>query len=179
MMMGMLAAGGMPILTDHHRTADAHNPTGYFEFEPVKELASSPPQWLENAQGHAVKIVSFLLTWLPETHDYRVIFMRRELREVVASQHDMLVARRGSPPPDDLEHAVDVHARHLEDVARFIAARPCFTLLDVEHRATIADPATEAARIAAFLQRPLDVAAMAKMVDTALYRHRDREDVRR
>ena len=96
MAMKMLAAGGMPILTDGVRTADESNPKGYYELEAVKELhKQADMRWLFDARGKAVKIVSFLLTWLPETHDYKVIFMQRDLREVMASETTML-QKRGS-----------------------------------------------------------------------------------
>ena len=168
MMMRMLAAGGVPILTDDRRAPDANNPLGYFEFEPVKDLASgAEPRWLDQARGKAVKIVSFLLTWLPETHEYQVIFMRRGLREMTASQRDML----GEPgEPGRLER---VYADHLEEVDRFLARRTCFSTLEVEHGHVIAHPEDEARRIAAFLGRPLDVSAMASAVDPRLYRHKD------
>ncbi len=35
LMMQMLAAGGLPALTDGARAADADNPRGYLEFERV------------------------------------------------------------------------------------------------------------------------------------------------
>jgi hypothetical protein len=38
-MMQMLSAGGMPVLSDGQRSADANNPRGYYELEPVKSLA--------------------------------------------------------------------------------------------------------------------------------------------
>ena len=97
MAMKMLAAGGMPVLTDGVRTADESNPKGYYELEAVKELhKQSDTSWLEDARGKAVKVVSFLLTWLPETYDYKVIFMQRDVREVIASETTMLL-QRGQP----------------------------------------------------------------------------------
>src|SRR5213593_4363024 len=97
MAMKMLEAGGMPILADGIRTPDISNPKGYYEFEPVKGLdKGGDVAWLAEARGKAVKIISFLLTWLPEHYDYRVIFMQRDLREVLASQNAML-AHRGEP----------------------------------------------------------------------------------
>ncbi len=96
MMMQMLQAGGLEILTDAVRTPDGSNPKGYFEFEAVKDLDKGPPPaWLTGARGKAVKIVSSLVRWLPESHDYQVIFMRRNLDEVILSQNKML-ADRGS-----------------------------------------------------------------------------------
>src|SRR4029453_16905754 len=80
MAMKMLEAGGVPILTDGIRTADISNPKGYYEYEPVKELDKGRvPAWLPEARGKAVKIISFLLTFLPENYDYQVIFMERDL----------------------------------------------------------------------------------------------------
>jgi hypothetical protein len=172
MMMRMLAAGGVPVLSDDARPPDAANPAGYFEFAPVKELASGgAPAWLEGARGKAVKIVSFLLTWLPESHDYRVIFMRRDLGEVVASQQAMLAAR-GESVDENGDRLAGVYADHLERIARFLAGRPCFSVLDIEYRSVIDRPADAARRVAAFLERDLDATAMAAAVDASLYRHR-------
>src|ERR1700730_12387191 len=86
MAMKMLDAGGMPTLTDGIRAADESNPKGYYEFERVKELDKNGDiAWLSDARGNAVKIISFLLTFLPESFDYQVIFMDRDLDEVLAS----------------------------------------------------------------------------------------------
>src|SRR4026209_2745330 len=80
MMMQMLQAGGLEILTDAVRTPDGSNPKGYFEFEAVKDLdKGQAPAWLAGARGKAVKIVSSLVRWLPESNDYQVIFMQRNL----------------------------------------------------------------------------------------------------
>ncbi len=91
MLMNMLLDGGVPLLTDGIRNADHGNSRGYFEYEPVKALEKHGDlSWLPRARGKAVKIISFLLTWLPERYDYRVIFMQRDLDEIIASQNRML-----------------------------------------------------------------------------------------
>ncbi len=102
MMMQMLAAEGLPPLTDGVRTADESNPEGYFELEAVKHLDKAPSSeadalaWLANARGKAVKILTPLLQYLPETHNYRVILMLRPLDEVVTvAEHDARARRRG------------------------------------------------------------------------------------
>ncbi len=107
MTMKMLEAGGVPIVTDGKRTADESNPKGYFEFEPVMRLHEDPDKrWLVEARGKAVKIISFLLASLPETHNYKVIFMHRDLYEVMASQSKML-EQRGAPKGAE----ADAHVR--------------------------------------------------------------------
>src|SRR6185312_6287356 len=101
LMMQMLAAGGIPPLSDGLRSADPDNPRGYFEYEPVKRTKQDDT-WTDAAPGKAAKVVYALLKDLPTRHDYRVIWMRRPLDEVIASQRAMLarVGREGARIPD-------------------------------------------------------------------------------
>jgi hypothetical protein len=179
MAMRMLEAGGMALVADGLRAADDDNPRGYFEFEPVKHLhthshAEADLAWLASARGKAVKIVSFLLTWLPETYDYRVVFMHRDLTEVVASQETMLVRRGESASGSSKREAetITIYEEHLAQVERFLARRACFTTLGVDYAAVLANPRDEAARIGEFLGGRLDVAAMAAAVEPTLRRQR-------
>ena len=172
MMMRMLADGGVPVLTDHVRTADESNPGGYFELERVKTLATgNDVQWLADARGKAVKIVSPLLAHLPESYDYRVVFMRRDLNEVIASQNAMLDARQ--QPRGAQDDRMRAHyEEHLQQVERLLARRAALSTLMVHYDRVLANPRGEAARIAAFLRRRLDVSRMAAVADPALHRQR-------
>jgi len=176
MAMRMLQAGGLPLLTDGVRRPDGSNVGGYFELEAVKGLDKPGDQaWLRDAHGRAVKVISWLLTWLPETYDYRVIYMYRDLDEVVASQNAMLLSRGEPGVPgviDDPETMRRIYADHIDQVQRFLARRPCFTTLAVQHRDVLERPDAESRRIAAFLERPLDVVRMAAAVDPRQYRSR-------
>jgi hypothetical protein len=173
MAMRMLLAGGVPILTDGQRAADVNNPEGYFEFEPVKGLDKGGEQsWLLEARGKAVKIVSWLLTWLPESYEYQVVFMERDLDEVIASQTKMLRDRGEEGAASDAETLKATYAAHLEQVHRFLDRRRCFSTLRVGYRDAIAQPAREAERLATFVGQRLDVDRMAAAVDPGLYRNR-------
>ena len=189
MAMKMLEAGGVPILTDGVRTADISNPKGYYEYEPVKELdKGGSPAWLPGARGKAVKIISFLLTWLPETYDYHVIFMQRDLEEAIASQNEMLARHGETGEKNAVEknaverNAVDGHdepvrrayEEHLQSVARFLAKRSCFSTLTLQYHEVVERPRDAALRIRDFLGLPLDVDRMAAVADPALYRNRHR-----
>lgn len=175
MAMKMLDAGGMPTLTDGLRTADVSNPKGYYEFEPVKELErNGNPAWLPEARGKAVKIISFLLTWLPERYDYRVVFMQRDLGEAIVSQNTMLAHRGESAGADD-ERTRQAYREHLEQVFRFMANRRCFSTLVVNYRDVLEQPKAQAVRINEFLGNALDVERMAAVADPALYRSRRAE----
>jgi hypothetical protein len=173
MAMRMLEAGGVAILSDGVRRADDDNPLGYYELEAVKDLdKNGDTSWLDDAGGKAVKIISLLLTWLPETHDYRVLFMRRDLGEVVASQQKMLAARGEAPASDDTQRTQELYERHLAEITRFLGRRKCFSTLLVEHRRVLDQPQDEALRISRFLDQELNVAAMAAAVDPRLHRNR-------
>lgn len=173
MAMGMLQAGGLRLVTDSTRKPDESNPNGYFEFERVQQLAVAPDSsWLSDARGKAIKIVSSLLPYLPQTYQYRVIFMHRNLREIVASQNRM-IARRGTDAGDATdERLVQLFEQHLEDVKRVLAERPCFTTLDVEYRSAVSNAGEEARRISEFLGGTLNTEQMSRTVDSALYRNR-------
>ncbi len=172
MMMAMLEAGGIAPLTDHQRQPDQDNPRGYYEFERVKKLPEGDVAWLPQAVGRAVKVISALLPHLPADYAYRVIFMRRNLQEVLASQRQMLSARgRPADPSDDAQMAV-LFERHLQQTERWLAAQPHMRVLYVSYNALLAQPSDEIARINAFLGGGLDTLAMQRVVDQSLYRQR-------
>jgi hypothetical protein len=173
MAMKMLEAGGMQVVTDGARKADEQNPNGYYELEAVKGLdKDGDASWLLDARGKAVKVVSHLLTWLPEIYDYRVIFMERSLDEIIASQNKMLDERGHAVDARDADRAKAAFERHLDQTMRFLAHRPCFRTRTVNYTQAVQDPHAAAERIAAFLGDKLDVAAMAAVADQALYRNR-------
>lgn len=173
MMMRMLSAGGMPIVADATRAADEDNPLGYFEDPRVERLNADPDtRWLRDARGRAIKIISFLLTYLPATHNYRVIFMNRDMSEVIASQNSML-ARRGQAVDPARDDAVRrAWEEHLQKIRTFLTRAPGFEVLDVDYNAILTDPAPQAARVRRFLGGRLDEGRMVAAVDRQLYRHR-------
>lgn len=172
LMMQMLAAGGVPPITDHRRAADESNPRGYFEFEAVKQLRTDR-SWVEQARGHAVKVIHLLLRELPVEGDlrYRVIFMRRPIEEVLASQRAML-QRQGKKPGDDAVLAKAFQSQ-LTQVEQWLATQPAFDVFYVEHHALFENPAPVLAGINDFLGGDLDTAAMGAAIEPALYRQRE------
>lgn len=171
LMMQMLEAGGVPPLADFQRVADDDNPKGYYEFERVKKLPDGDTQWLPQAQGRAVKIITALLTHLPPGYTYRVLLMRRRMEEVLASQRRMLVHRQETSQIDDA-HLADLYRRHLAQVEQWMHAQPHVTYLPVDYNALLADPAALLPRIDRFLGGGLDQDRMAAVIDPALYRQR-------
>ncbi|WP_428386410.1 sulfotransferase [Mucisphaera sp.] len=179
MLMQMIAAAGIPPLTDNQRTQDEDNPRGYYELEAVKALRSpnADRTWLSNAPGRVVKVIHLLLEALPTNHHYRIVFIHRDLDEVLASQAKML-ERSGKTgaalQPDRLK---TVYQSQLDKTLAAIAARPEMSLLEVHHTDLLTNPDTPARQIADFLQplrpdHPLDTAAMTAAIDPTLHRNK-------
>jgi hypothetical protein len=172
MIMKMLEAGGLGVMTDGLRTADEDNPKGYYEVERVKDLAREADKgWLGEARGKAVKVISYLLKSLPPTFNYKVVFIRRDLEEVLASQRKML-ARRGETEQTAPERMRALFEDDLWRAGYQLKRRPEFESIELHYSAVLARPLEEARRLADFLGGGLDAEAMAAAVDPQLYRNR-------
>jgi len=171
MMMRMIVAGGIPALADDHRAPDQDNPLGYYEFAAAK-ATQSDSTWLALAKGKVVKLVHVLLPSLPKTHSYRVVMLHRNLDEVVASQHKMLIrsGREGAQLPDAT--LKNLFAAQMETTRKWLEQQPNFRRLDVHYDRVISDPIGEATRIANFLGIADAAPQMAAAVDQSLYRNR-------
>ena len=150
MMMKMLAEGGLQVLTDELRRPDSDNPNGYFEFETVKQMSGGNVEWLAEAGGKVIKVISALLEYLPPNYSYKVIFLERDLQEILASQRKMLVNRHEEAAIDDAEIAVQLQ-KHLSVVKPWLVRQPNMEVIYVNYNALIADPAPFCARIVTFL----------------------------
>lgn len=177
MMMRMLEAGGLPPLIDNIRIANEDNPAGYYEFEPVKRTKQDP-SWLTQAPGHAVKMVYRLLYDLPGTCHYRVLMMRRETSEVLASQRTMLKREDLDDHVAD-EQMAALFKMELARVDKWLAQQPNFSVMDVDYNRIVLETAPVAAEIEAFLNVGLDLQEMCNVIDMSLYRNRRETSVTR
>ncbi len=172
MMMKMLEATALPIMTDHERSADEDNPKGYFEYERVKDLhAETDKSWVREARGRVLKVISHLLQNLPDENFYRVILMRRDFDEIIASQNKMLDRRGEANPIADAE-AKEAYIRHLVDVRFMVRKRPNFEMIEVHFAAALETPQAFVTGVNAFLGGALDTDEMISVVDPELYRNR-------
>lgn len=171
MMMKMLEAADIPIVQDGIRTANVDNPKGYYEFERVKQLPKGDSAWLADASGKAVKIISALLKHLPANYEYKVLFMRREIDEVLASQSKMLVHRAEEKKTDDAQLKI-LYSKHLREVEVWMRQQPNVSFHNVRYNELVKSPQTQLPSIVQFLDRKLDIDAMMGVVDKSLYRNR-------
>lgn len=167
MMMQMLNAGGMELLTDDKRIADENNPKGYYELEEVKSLTKDN-SFIENAKGKAVKVISHLLQFLPNDYEYRVIFMERDMNEILQSQQKML-GKKEKVYPAAIANAFK---KELEKIDVLVNKEPNIKLMKVNYRNIIEKPGENIEKINEFLNNVLDTDKMIAEVEPDLYRNK-------
>ena len=172
LMMKMLDAAGLPLMIDSIREADDDNPKGYFELEEAKQLKDGHTGWLSEAKGKAVKIVAPLLRFISDEFDYKILFMRRAMTEILASQKQMLI-RRGKDPnavPDEM--MAKVFEKQMEEVLEWMKGQANISFLEIAYSGLIENAAPLIEDIRTFLDLALDQEKMAQVVDSSLYRQR-------
>jgi hypothetical protein len=169
LMMQMLDYGGVEVVTDNIRTSDTDNPRGYYEFEIVKKIKRDI-SWLPATRGKAFKMISQLLYDLPPGERYRVVFMERDMDEILRSQEKMLerLGRKGAPP-DQIKGS---YALHLEKLRDWLREQKNIEVLYVSYNDLVDKSEEQAERVSAFLGSKANVAGMVKAVDPSLYRNR-------
>ncbi len=173
LLMQMLAAGGMGVVSDGVRSPDASNRRGYLEHERVKRLARDPEAagWLQRcASGRALKVIHALAPALPVAADleYRVVMLRRDFAEVVASQARMLAAAGEPPDPIPDERLAEVLRAQWEETVAALRARADCAVHVVGFERLLDEPAAVARELCDWLGAGLDQAAMAAVVDAEL-----------
>lgn len=160
------------MLTDGVRRADEDNPGGYYEFEAVKQI-DRDHSWLERAVGKAVKMVYRLLYDLVDDYDYKIVFMQRNLDEVLRSQQTML-RRHGveeeGPSDDQMKGFFE---RQLREVDGYLRARRNYAVQYVSYNELLKSPEAALGDVNRFLGGALDVHAMSDVIDGNLYRNRE------
>jgi len=172
MVMQMLKAGGASLLIDNVRRADKDNPQGYYELEKVKEIKKNQA-WLKGAQGKAVKIISYFLKYLPKDYCYKVIFIDRNLREILASQKQMLLRKNKSINDKDIANSF---LKHIKEVKVWLKKQSNIKFISVNYNQVLDDPKKEVKKLNKFLNLNLNSEVMIKAIDPQLYRQKFSKD---
>jgi len=172
MMMRMLQAGGMDILTDNIRTPNEDNPLGYFEIENVRKLKDGEYGWLSDAEGKAIKVISTLLENLPDQYKYKVIFMCRDIDEVLASQKQMLVRRNEPVNNINDDELGQVFKKHLIQVEHWLDEQRNFEVVYVDYKDVINNTKSNLMKLRQNFDIKLDIESMLSVPDQGLYRQR-------
>ena len=172
LMMKMLEVGGLSPLTDKIRQPDEDNPKGYYEFERVKKLREGDTAWIPSARGRVVKVISALLLNLPLNEQYRVVFMQRELSEVLASQRQMLIRRGEDSNKVSDEELTRLFLKHIQQVSDWLEKQPNIHYLFVNYNQLMSDPNPVIQQIDAFFAGRVNIQKMGEVIDQSLYRQR-------
>ncbi|MEM9835273.1 MAG: tetratricopeptide repeat protein, partial [Bacteroidota bacterium] len=172
MMMQMLEAGGMSIFTDKTREANESNPKGFYEHEAVKGLVRNK-KFLTEAVDKVVKVIAHLLPQLPLKYRYRILFMERNLQEVVRSQQKMLLRdNKHEVVADSSATLTQQYGQTLKMVKAWADKQPAIEVIYVQHRDVLSNPFQQALIINDFLEGELQVEKIAAVVDQGLHRER-------
>jgi len=166
MMMQILQAGGMELLTDTKRVADEHNPKGYFELEAIKNLGQDK-SCLALAQGKVIKVIAQLLPALDKGYHYRIIFMLREIHEVLQSQQTMLDKTKS-----DSDKLAQTFQQQLHRIQVWLRKQNNIDVIYVKYQDVIQQSLPEVEKLNEFLEGLLDVQKCIDVVDVNLYRAR-------
>jgi predicted AlkP superfamily phosphohydrolase/phosphomutase/tetratricopeptide (TPR) repeat protein len=167
MMMQILQAGGVELLIDNARLADNNNPKGYYEYEKVKSLTKDN-SWVINANGKAIKVIAQLLFYLPQDINYKIIFMQRNLEEIMLSQQKMLSKKDATIYSPVI---ADVFKKELERVRIWAEKEPHIEILYLNYKDFINNATTEIKKIIEFLPYNLNENNMLAAIDKTLYRN--------
>jgi hypothetical protein len=172
LMMKMLEVGGFSPLTDEIRQPDEDNPKGYYEFERVKKLREGDTAWISSARGKVVKVISALLPSLPMSEQYRVVFMQRELAEVLASQRQMLIRRGEDPSKVSDQEMTRLFEKHLQQVDEWLRKQTNVRYIYVNYNQLLTEPSPVIQQIEAFFAGQVNTQKMVEVIDQSLYRQR-------
>ena len=172
MMMKMLEAGGIDVLTDFVRKADENNPKGYYEFEKAKDIKNDV-SWLDQAYGKVFKIVSELLYHLPSDKTYKIIFMRRDINEILASQKKMLSNSEIDDGISD-DTLAKLYAKKLSRITVWLNEQDNIKVHYVEYKSVLNNTEEIVEGLNKFIGNTLDTQKMMNVVDPALYRQRNK-----
>jgi len=173
LMMQILDKSGFPILTDKKRTADDNNPKGYFEFELVKNIARNK-KWIPKAQGKVVKIVSPLLKYLPPTYSYKIVFMHRDVREIVESQEKMKESSGKGKENTYPAHLEITYKKHITDLLEWFSKKHNIEVVHINYNTLLTDTENEMLKLKGFLgsDKPIEYQGV---IDSSLYRNRNKK----
>lgn len=177
LMMQMLEAGGLPVLKDESfRPTDERNPRGYYEIKEALSLGAEgqTTDWVAGARGTAVKVIAYQLQYLPPEIDYRVVFMRRRIAEVLASSGEFQLLRADSPLSE--REKVMAYKTEYALYEAWLLRQTHLRAVFVSYNDVLERPARPVAEVCAFLDAPpaapLQAARMSAAIDPALYRQR-------
>ena len=166
LMMQLLNKSSLEILSDGIRQKDVSNPEGYYELEAVKGIVRDN-SFLKDATGKVVKIVAPLPVYLDKSLDYRIVFMRREIEEVLRSQEKMLNKDQAS----EREKFRTIYEMHLKKTYHFFESNS-IPYIDIQYKQLLNESEQELKRLINFLELSTPIEELLSVIKVDLYRNK-------
>ncbi len=166
LMMQLLNKSSLDILSDGIRQKDISNPEGYFELEAVKGIVRDN-SFLKDAAGKVVKIVAPLPIYLDKSLDYRIVFMRRDIEEVLKSQEKMLNKDQTS----EREKFRTIYEMHLKKTYHFFDSHS-IPYIDIQYKQLLNNSEQELAKLIEFLNLSTPIEDLLSVIKVDLYRNK-------
>jgi hypothetical protein len=167
LMMQILEKVPLEIMTDDLRKSDINNPKGYYELEAVKGIVKNN-QFLKDCQGKVVKIVAPLTQYIDLSYRYKVVFMRRDMNEILKSQEKMLEKDQSS----NREKFMAIYDLHVKKTLQYLFMNN-IPFIEVVYKELIQNPKKEIEKITSFLELYPDVKKLEACINIDFYRNRN------
>lgn len=171
LMMQLLEAAGLPVLIDGIRKPDESNPKGYYEYEKVKRIAYDV-SWLNEAKGKVVKVVAPLLQHLPPHFCYKIVYLHRDINEIIASQQKMVEKDRGGHAGKSYNVILAESYRKMENSILSKEWKNGSEVLKLDFSELVNGQQEELEKLEDFLGIELDISKMLSVADPSLYRNK-------
>ena len=148
LMMEILAAGGLPILAAERRQLPHQHPDWQWEWDAMHSMCSDP-RVLDSVGGRVIMIPSGLVPQLDPKHEYRIVWMKRPVEEVIDEQFPMSAGGL-EMPAEERAQLVSSLRRHVEQMGRVLRDRPQVELLEVDHQMLLREPEVQLGRLKTF-----------------------------
>ena len=123
------------------------------------------------ADGKSLKVIAQLLPSLPPKFKYKIIFMIRDMDEVLQSQQIMLGRSKDKASKTYPTLLAQTYRDQVEKTHIWIDSQPNVEMLMVNYADVIENPEQKAKEISEFLGKDFNIKEMAKVVDPDLYRN--------
>jgi hypothetical protein len=124
--------------------------------------------WLELAQNKSVKVVAPLLKFLSPKYRYKVIFMNRDLSEIIKSQQKM-IGKNADVLPLKLFEA---YQKQLKQVEIWKNKEPGVEIIYLDYKQVLDQTEEVAKKLSSFIGLELNTSEMITCVDKTLYRNK-------
>ena len=149
-------------------------PKGYLEFEKVKRLHLDN-SWLQEADGKLVKVVAPLVMSLSNDYNYKIVFMLRDMDEMIRSQQKMLGKLDDGSKSSYPVALIEAFKKQLEKADIWLKSMPNVSFIYVNYTDVINSPEEQIENLNSFFDNELDTDKMLSQVDSSLYRNKSKE----